>query len=201
MKLQLFLTLLFTVVFSVQAESASSSKQAQKITVPAHQQKEAQNSSEPQIIRAVALSQQERVKEILQSNPEQVNAKDSEGGTPLLYAVSNADYEMTKLLLEAGASLETLYSDKKEHILFEAARLGSEEITQLLLDKQSGLIAINIDGETPLFESARFGQSAVAKLLIKKGYSKTHKNKKGQTAFDIATDRKFKKTAEILKIP
>jgi ankyrin repeat protein len=63
----------------------------------------------------------------LLENGHNLNPKDSNGRTPLLYAVDNGHEEVVKLLLEKGAKLETKDCDGRTP-LSDAAWKGHEAV-------------------------------------------------------------------------
>ncbi len=132
----------------------------------------------------------------LAKNPTELNWKDSAGFDALFYAVSLNDLEKTQALLASGASTKGLYTAKKESLLFEAARLGSEPVLSALIKKDSSLLKVkNIDAESSLFEAVRQDQSELVKLLVKKGLSLKDKNKAGKTPAQFVDPKNKKMTA------
>lgn len=136
---------------------------------------------------------------VLAKNKAELNWKDSGGFDALFYAVSLNDSEKVKALLDSGASTKNLYSEKKESLLFEATRLGSENVLTMLLKKDPTLLKLkNTDEESPVFTAVREDQSKVVIFFAKKGLSLKEKNKAGKTPADYI-DPKNKKMAEAFK--
>ncbi len=132
----------------------------------------------------------------LAKNPTELKWKDSEGFDALFYAVSLNDLEKTQALLDSNASTKNLYTAKKESLLFEATRLGSEPVLSALIKKDPTLLKIkNADDESPVFEAVRQDQSAMVKLLVKKGLSLKEKNKAGKTPAQYVDSKNKKMTA------
>jgi len=113
------------------------------LALMSYQSVQGQNSAEeePMAERDVALElgraayrgEVERVESLLESGAD-VNSWSNLGShshTPLMYAVYMGHYEVSKILIEAGADLET--PDKAGNApLMTARRKGSEEIVELL---------------------------------------------------------------------
>ncbi|XP_049911002.1 oxysterol-binding protein-related protein 1 isoform X3 [Epinephelus moara] len=98
-------------------------------------------------------------------------------------------------MLEAAERTE---ERKLEEELLEAAREGDlSSLTQLLSRKKTPDInCTDLLGNTPLHSAAYRGQKQCALKLLKSGASPNIKNKKGQTAFDLASDTAMKQVLE-----
>ncbi|XP_068581411.1 oxysterol-binding protein-related protein 1 isoform X1 [Cebidichthys violaceus] len=98
-------------------------------------------------------------------------------------------------MLEAAERTE---ERKLEEQLLEAAREGDlSTLTQLLSRKKTPDInCTDLLGNTPLHSAAYRGQKQCALKLLKSGAGPNVKNKKGQTAFDLASDSAMKLVLE-----
>ncbi|XP_075943503.1 oxysterol-binding protein-related protein 1 isoform X3 [Anarhichas minor] len=98
-------------------------------------------------------------------------------------------------MLEAAERTE---ERKLEEELLEAAREGDlSTLTQLLSRKKTPDInCTDLLGNTPLHSAAYRGQKQCALKLLKSGASPNVENKKGQTAFDLASDSAMKLVLE-----
>ncbi len=97
-----------------------------------------------------------------------VNARQGDGSTALLWAVYAGDADRVSTLLKAGADV-SLGNEFGATPLSEAARTGNTPILALLLKAGAKPKAVNQDGETALHEVARTGNIESAKLLLKAG--------------------------------
>lgn len=122
--------------------------------------------------------------------------------TALMMASQYGHTETVKLLLEQDDI--TVYIDdnsqKKDAIMF-ACEKGYPEIVALLLEHEAAPRQEDADGWTPLMYAAKSGNVATVKLLLAKIDPKnyTDKNKKGETALDIAVANKQTAVVTLLK--
>ena len=88
--------------------------------------------------------------------------------TPLLEAVARADSVSVRLLLEAGATVDT--GDRKGYTaLMAAADRGKEEIVRILLAAGAQVNARSEQGHTALGEARTKGHQSLADLLVAAG--------------------------------
>jgi hypothetical protein len=105
----------------------------------------------------------------LLKNRHYLDFKDTNGRTPLLWAVVKGHEAVVKLLLEKGTELETKDKDYGQTPLFLAAGNGHEAVVKLLLEKGAEIETKANSGQTPLSLAAEQGHEAVVKLLLEKG--------------------------------
>lgn len=140
----------------------------------------------PALVAAAQDSRFDLVKKLLAKGAD-INSADREGNTALFHAVSVADEKSALLLISKGADLSRVYGDKKQNILFETVRGGSQPILSALLKKSPRLAKeTDANGETAVFEAVRAAQSSALKILLKAGASKNARNKDGHRAIDLA---------------
>lgn len=102
-----------------------------------------------------------------------LDEKDSDGGTPLYYAVARGDTLLVQYLLKNNASIQK--STKSPPALIIAATYGMLPIVQTLLDNGAQKHVRNMDGQTALICTAgptkegRGGHPDIARLLISRG--------------------------------
>ena len=108
----------------------------------------------------------ETVRILLEKNPALINARNSEGGTPLMMATFG-NIDTIKLLLEYGADLKAVGQDGTA--LHLAVWEGREEIVQFLLDQGIDPNATSNSGETALMAAALKGLTSIGQLLIDRG--------------------------------
>ncbi|MCB1166624.1 MAG: ankyrin repeat domain-containing protein [Leptospiraceae bacterium] len=95
--------------------------------------------------------------------------KDSDGLTPLFYAVSAGNLESAEMLLQSGAD-PNLTSDKAASPLMLAANKGNVAMAELLLKNGASVNAVQKScGCTAFLYAAQAGNTDVARLLASKG--------------------------------
>ena len=110
------------------------------------------------------------------------NQAESDGTTPLHWAVHHDDAELVRRLLEAGADV-TAANDYGATPMSEAAVTANVAVLAALLDAGADVDSPNADGQTALMVVARGGNTAGAKLLLERGADvNAREQRKGQTA-------------------
>ncbi|MFZ2959557.1 MAG: ankyrin repeat domain-containing protein [Candidatus Ozemobacteraceae bacterium] len=137
------------------------------------------------------ISSNEELMSFLISKGAKIDIFDSEGATPLHNAAGH-HLAMVKLLLENGADVNAK-KDGRECCgtpLHKAAKTGTPDIVDYLIQKGAQVNAIDGRGQTPLFQTTtRISDSSkdieVAELLIKKGANVNAKDGEGYTALHL----------------
>jgi ankyrin repeat protein len=110
------------------------------------------------------------------------NERESDGTTPLAWAVTRSNTEIAGMLLKAGAD-PNLTNELGIGPLSLAIANGSLEIVSQLLAHGADPNVARENGETPLMTAARMGRFDMMKLLLAKGAAvNARDNKFGQTA-------------------
>ena len=136
------------------------------------------------------LLQQGRIAEAarLLDDGADVNAAQSDGSTPLLWAVYRQDAALVERLLDEGAdaSAGNRYGARP---IAEAAKLGDAALVGMLLDAGADPDSPNGDGQTALMLATRTGSVDVAELLLEHGAAvNATETWRGQTALMWAVD-------------
>jgi ankyrin repeat protein len=97
-----------------------------------------------------------------------VNAAQTDGSTPLHWAVYRVDEELVKALLARGAKADVVNAYGSSP-LAEAVRVANVNLVQMLLNAGADPNKANEDGATPLLLAARTGSVKVAELLAGRG--------------------------------
>ncbi|MEP7354084.1 MAG: ankyrin repeat domain-containing protein [Acidobacteriota bacterium] len=97
-----------------------------------------------------------------------VNQRQPDGSTPLLWAVNRADVDVAEALLTKKAD-PNIGNEFGAMPLTEAARQSSLHLVQLLLNAGAKVDTADPDGETALMVAIKGGNQEVVKLLIDKG--------------------------------
>jgi len=126
------------------------------------------------------------------------NEAQSDGSTPLLWAVYQVDEPLVTALLrsEADPNVSNHFGAAP---LSEAARLGNAALVQRLLEAGAAPDVANADGQTPLMLAAYNGALDVAALLVDAGADVNAVEQwMGQTALMWAAARNHPQMAEFL---
>jgi len=97
-----------------------------------------------------------------------VNEKAPDGSTALMWATFNADRELVRALLKAGAKADVT-STYGATALTEAIKLQDMELVRTLLDAGANVNSHNLDNQTALMLAIAVGSQPIAKLLIERG--------------------------------
>ncbi|MEX0849115.1 MAG: ankyrin repeat domain-containing protein [Candidatus Dependentiae bacterium] len=119
------------------------------------------------------------------------------GCTPLLIAAQEGYFDITKLLLDAGAD-KTLVSKKHCTALHLAALHGRIKIAELLIDQGIDLEALSIDRHTPLSMAVINDQLEMVTFLLSKGANLHFKTAGGNTLLHLAIVLSFEQLSKYL---
>ena len=118
--------------------------------------------------RAIEGHHPEAAVAIIESGKADINAKDREGRTPLIVAVSMAEQGIAEALLAKGADVKAKDSYDRT-ALHAAILLGQKDIATVLIEKGVDVNATDKTGQTPLTLAMQRNQPEIADLLRKKG--------------------------------
>jgi ankyrin repeat protein len=124
-----------------------------------------------EIIKAAKKGDVFTLKSLLATDKKLVDARDTDGSTPLHCATWKGHPEVVAALLAAGADVNA--ANQNEHWgttpLHAAAHANQVVIAQLLIEHGANPKAKDMEGRTPLFHTTFHKAKAVAKLLAKFG--------------------------------
>jgi ankyrin repeat protein len=151
---------------------------------------------------------------LLLANGAEVNAKDSNGWTPLHYATSLGAKDMAELLRQHGgqegsgpiqstpatsSSASATDTAKIAGGIHDSARDGDLRRVQALLDGNADLVfSVDKAGYMPLHYAALWGHKDVARLLLTRKADVNSKTKLGYTSLHLAVSQSEKDMAEFL---
>ena len=139
-----------------------------------------ERSIHTQVVRAAAS----RIRSLLSSNPEAVNARERSGKTPLHKAVKSRRQDVAEVLLEAGAEVDATYGNGRT-ALHDAAGKNLVGIAEALIGTGADLNASE-NGWSPLHEAAWHGSEDVARLLVHRGATILATGSHGETTLHCA---------------
>ena len=119
------------------------------------------------IIKAAKSGDVATIKSLLKSDPSLIDARDTDGSTPLHCATWKGHEKVAELLLKEGANVNAVNQNGHWGTtpLHAAAHANQVKIAQLLLDHGANVKANDMEGRTPLFHTTFHKAKAVAKLL------------------------------------
>ncbi|XP_055903642.1 ankyrin repeat domain-containing protein 49 [Eupeodes corollae] len=149
--------------------------------------KDPQASLERLILWSVNEGQIDKVREILELNPETVNAVDEDGYTPLHRACYNNFVDIAKLLLQYNANLNA-QTELKWTPLHSACKWSNAECAALLLQHGADVNAKSDGLQTPLHVAATVSncRNTAMTLLLDRNIDAQARNNSDETAAVIA---------------
>lgn len=131
------------------------------------------------------------VAKLLIEREKDINYKDSNGDTALMYAVETEKFnkEICELLLSKGADINATDGNGGNTILINITgiRGNNEDKIKFIIDNGANVNASNQVKMTPLLQASMSGKLNLVKLYIEKGANIFVKNTWNQSALDLAT--------------
>ncbi len=151
-----------------------------------------------EIQEAARQGNRDKVQELLESNPELVATKDSNGRTPLHLAAWQGHRDAVELLLnhKSDVNARDKAGDTPLHL---AAGHGAQETVELLLARGAEVNAEDELGMTPLHKAVSLNQLETAEVLLSHGADVNAKHKLAVTPLRMAKFNKNKKMVKLLK--
>ena len=119
-----------------------------------------------------------------------LNARDNESRTALMFAVQRPQPKIVALLLKAGADMN-IKNQTGNTALNCAVYYMSEPCSNILIDAGADVNIANEKGDTPLLTLARLSSNEkFAAALINAGADVNHCNREGQTALMLAAQKR-----------
>ena len=116
-----------------------------------------------------------------------LNGRDWNGETPLIWAIKYGNYRLAKLFLEQGGVNPTLSDKQGLTPLIHAAKAGQEGVVKLLLERADvNPNSSDKDGRTPLSYATESGHKGVVKALLQRlDFNPDSSNKHGRPLVSI----------------
>ena len=111
------------------------------------------------IIKAAKHGDVAALKTLLAADPKLINARDTDGSTPLHCVTWKGHLAAAEFLVQSGADVNATTP------LHAAAHANQPRIAQVLIDNGANVKAKDMEGRTPLFHTTFHKAKAVAKIL------------------------------------
>jgi uncharacterized protein len=139
------------------------------------------------------------VKVYVRRDPEAVRRPDAEGFYPIHRAAGQGHSEVIRVLLRAGADVNTPHANVQATPLEYAAMHGHVDAARTLIAAGARVDSVDSQGRTPLMWAAWKGQGPVVQELLKHGADVSRTNKTGGTALRYAEQKGHAQVAELLR--
>ena len=151
------------------------------------------------VFDAAAVGDVQRLVELLDADPGQVNALAPDGFFPLALAAYFGQPGAVRLLLERGADVHATAQNAMRVQALHAAVAGrSVDSVRLLLDGGADPNVRQHGGWTPLMGAAAHGDDEIVDLLLAHGADAAAANDEGRTPAGLAAENGHRETAERL---
>ncbi len=149
---------------------------------------------------ALAAKNYPLAKDIISKYKANVNTIDKSGLAPVCIVVLSPNTEMLGLLIQNGANLNNKITDKIKLSapLPLAVVSKNKEIIDILLKSGADVNLVGPYKRTPLHLAVLTGSKDIVQLLKDKGADLSLKDEGGETALDLARDKKFVNIENIL---
>ena len=138
-------------------------------------------AAEPVLVQAVKDGDLERVRALIEADPDSVDQTGPDGSTALHWAVNQNHAGMVGALIEAGADVRVRNRYDFPPIAL-AAMNGNASVLRRLLDAGADPNASVPGGETAIMTAARTGDANAIRTLLTAGANPDIANEAGQTA-------------------
>jgi ankyrin repeat protein len=152
------------------------------------------------IFEAAATGKTERIQRLMAKEPELVNAYAEDGSQPLGLAAYFGQEQAVRVLVEAGADVQTPARNALGVAPLGSAVAGrNASITRLLLQAGADPNFRERGGYTPLHVAAHNGDVEILRSLLVAGAEIHAQNEDGKTALDMAEAAGHEAAARVLR--
>jgi ankyrin repeat protein len=128
----------------------------------------------------------------------EVNCRDKDGLTPLIWAAIQGHEGIVRLLLERGADLEAK-NHNGDSALMWASVMGHKDVVDFMLDRGANAdLGEPKSGVTALMAAAAKGHADVAQVLVEKGAAINARDRNGNTALTHASIKGYAEVVNLL---
>ena len=133
---------------------------------------------------------------IHQDDPEEINAPDSLGWTPLIASAYRGNAKVASALLDSNASSAAATRKGKTALIY-AIQTNSGKIVTTLLTRGTDPNAADKSGATPLMWAAMEGETSVTKALLAARAAVNATDQRGYTALSVAA---LSESSDVVKL-
>ncbi|HEX4952166.1 MAG TPA: ankyrin repeat domain-containing protein [Thermoanaerobaculia bacterium] len=146
--------------------------------------------TELDLFEAAALGRVERVRQLLDADPDLISAFSPDGFTALHLAAFFGHEETASSLLDRGAPVNaTARNPMRVAPLHSAVAAGASGIVTRLLAAGADVNSVQQAGFTPLMGAASGGRREMVEELLRHGADPAARSDGGKTARDLATEK------------
>lgn len=151
------------------------------------------------LFEAVAVGEIETVQRLILEQPDQVNAVASDGFQPLGLAAFFGHLEIARLLIEAGAEVDSASHNPLKVMPLHSAAAGDwAEIVQLLIAHGAPVNARQAEGFAPLHSAAQNGSIDIIQALLAAGAEVNAREVEGKTPLTYAVNENHQEAVDLL---
>ncbi len=138
-----------------------------------------------------------QVETVYKNTPDQIDATNDKGYTPLILATYHGNYEVAKALLKYTTAVNV--NSSSGTALMAATVKGSTRLVSLLLDHQADPNITDGNGSTALLYAVFFKNNDIVALLLAHKADIAYKDSRGYNALDYATLTKNESLINLIK--
>ncbi len=155
----------------------------------------------PDACEAAALGAADRLHQLLDADPSQVNARSGDGWTPLHLAGFFGRREAAELLLARGAPVAAVADTPDRNQPLQASLSGNldEAIVRALVAHGADVNAAGASGVTALHSAAARGSETMVRFLLEHGARANATLGDGRTPADLADERGHAAVRDLLR--
>lgn len=137
----------------------------------------------------------EDLRTLINENPQNVNARDSDQCTPLHVAACYNSVECLQILIQSGAVIG-VENEFEVTPLHYAVSHSSIECLQILIQSGANINAKNVHGDTALHHAAYRSSIECLQILLQSSADTSIKNNDGHTFLDCIRDEQVQREIE-----